>query len=71
MSKRKDYIREEYKRRINERLFYVFGFKNNVQFCEGTDISNIKEIEKNADIEGGIIFYHEETRQDYKDEEQE
>ena len=36
MSKRKDYIREEYKRRINERLFYVFGFKNNVQFCEGT-----------------------------------
>jgi len=34
-------------------------------------IINRKEIEKIADIEGGIIFYHEETRQDYKDEEQE
>ena len=43
----------------------------NWAYLDTTDISNIKEIEKNADIEGGIIFYHEETRQDYKDEEQE
>lgn len=32
----KDYIKEEYKRRSGEKLFYVFGFKNNVQFCEDT-----------------------------------
>tara|TARA_R110000765_G_scaffold121928_1_gene218293 strand:+ start:631 stop:900 length:270 start_codon:yes stop_codon:yes gene_type:complete len=29
-------LNQEYDRRSNQELFYVFGFKNNVQFCEGT-----------------------------------
>jgi|10_taG_2_1085330.scaffolds.fasta_scaffold139966_2 hypothetical protein len=43
----------------------------NWAYLDTTGIGNIKEIEKNPDIEGGIIFYHEETRQDYIDDEQE